>query len=198
MSLVTFVKNNFVWRASEWEDCGGYAKSWRFYCQHFACASYYLHYIRWESDISSFATKRRNRRVIKCHVNNKVTHTCFQLVKTGKEQFQMKVSRQALTACVSLALFSLVSVGVLSTRVNTESASDPANYALFPDRRSYFHRSLHNHLIHGDHCESDKFTLTSKIYIYVYHYAIDIDFFYINIVWTTVYKNSFLSFPLWM
>lgn len=125
--------------------------------------------------------KRRNRHVIKCHVNNKVTHTCFQLVKTGKEQFQMKVSRQALSACVSLALFSLVSVGVLSTCVNTESATDPANYALFPDRRSYFYQSLHNHLIHGDHCESYKYTPTSKMY--VYYYTIDVRFFFISVLY---------------
>lgn len=71
------------------------------------------------------ATKGRDMRIIKCHVNNKVRHACFQLAKTGKEQLQVKVSWQVPRLCVSRFYFPLVSVDVLSTCVNMESGSRP-------------------------------------------------------------------------
>jgi len=182
-----FCKNKFVWRASKWKDYEECAKPWKFYCQHFARVSYYLLYIRWESDISSSATKRRNRRVSV----SKVTRSCFQLVKTGKEQFQMKVSRAgSLPACLFLS-YQSASYRLVSTQ---NQCLDPANYDLFPDRRSYFYWSLHDHLIHDSHRESDRFASMSKIQG-ACHYAIDIDFLYQYYV-ITVYKNNSLNLPL--
>jgi len=116
--------------------------------------------------------KRRNRRVSVASVS-KVTRSCFQLVKTGKEQFQMKVSRaSSLPVCLSLYFpsYQSASYRLVSTQ---NQCLDPANYDLFPDRRSYFYWSLHDHLIHDSHRESDRFAPMSKIQG-ARHYAIDI------------------------
>jgi len=186
-----FCKNKFVWRVSKWKDYEECAKPWKFYCQHFTRVSYYLRYIRWESDISSSATKKRNRRVNVASIS-KVTRSCFQLVKTGKEQFQMKVSRaSSLPVCLSLYFpsYQSASYRLVSTQ---NQCLDPANYDLFPDRRSYFYWSLHD-LIHDSHRESDRFAPMSKIQG-ARHYAIDIDFLYQYYV-ITVYKNNSLNLP---
>lgn len=116
--------------------------------------------------------RQKNRRVIKCHVSSKVTHACFQLVKTGKEQFQVKVSRQALCllACLSLYFPSYQSYQLVSTQ---NQRLDPANYALFPDRRSYFYRSLYDHQFTVAIVSSIDFAPTSKTQD-ARHYAINI------------------------
>lgn len=48
-------------------------------------------------------------RIIKCHVNNKVTYACFQLVKTGKEQLQVKAPWQTPRLYVSRFIFPRIS-----------------------------------------------------------------------------------------
>lgn len=86
--------------------------------------------------------KRRDMRIVKCQVNNKVTH----LFSARQNRKGAVTGEGFLTdsppACLSLYFpsYQSTSYRLVSTR---NQGLAPANSALFPDGSSYFHRSLH-------------------------------------------------------
>lgn len=108
-----------------------------------------------------FWCKKTKRRVIKCHVTNKVTYL-FSARRNRKGAVLDEGFSANFPMFVCLLLYfpsyQSASYRFMSTQ---NQCFDPPNYVLFPDQELFL-RSLYDHLIHDGHHECDKVVPTSE------------------------------------